>query len=222
MRLGRKTDEAALAENLLRVTGEDRVSVNRKHRGAVDVTLRARFVVMTNEVPKFADRSGALVSRFIVLPMRQSFFGREDTGLTGALGEELPGILNWAIEGWRRVQASRRITQPKSGQEMALQMTDLASPIPAFVRDCCELGGDKRVAKQQLFDAFCSWHRDYMGREYVGGLAVFSRDLYAAMDGAVRDTKLREGEGRCPGFGGLALTDDFFREAQGASIRAWE
>lgn len=36
------------------------------------------LVVMTNEVPKFADRSGALVGRFIVLPMRQSFYGRED------------------------------------------------------------------------------------------------------------------------------------------------
>ena len=122
MRLSGRTDEAAVAENLLRITVEDRVSVNRKHRSALEVTLRARFVVMTNEVPRFADRSGALVSRFIVLPMRQSFFGREDTGLTGALMAELPGILNWAVEGWRRVRATGRITQPQAGADVSLQM----------------------------------------------------------------------------------------------------
>ena len=43
MRLSGRTDEAAVAENLLRITGEDRVSVNRKHRKALEVTLRARF-----------------------------------------------------------------------------------------------------------------------------------------------------------------------------------
>ena len=37
------------------------VKGNRKYRQALEVTLRTRFVVMTNEVPKFADRSGALV-----------------------------------------------------------------------------------------------------------------------------------------------------------------
>ncbi|MEL6450579.1 MAG: phage/plasmid primase, P4 family [Pseudomonadota bacterium] len=148
MRLSGRTDEAAVAENLLRITGEDRVSVNRKHRSAVDVTLRTRFVVMTNEVPKFADRSGALVSRFIVLPMRQSFFGREDPGLARDLMGELPGVLLWAIDGWRRVRERGRITQPEAGGELATQMTDLASPIVAFLREWCDLGPDRWVVTE--------------------------------------------------------------------------
>lgn len=209
MRLSSRTDEAAVAENLLRITGEDRVSVNRKHRSAMEVTLRARFVVMTNEVPKFADRSGALVSRFIVLPMRQSFFGREDSGLTPALIGELPGILNWAMEGWRRVRARGRITQPEAGRDVAMQMTDLASPIPAFVREWCEVGGGHRVAKDHLFTAFRAWHRDRIGHDFVGSSNTFARDLYSAMEGGVRDVKPRDGGGaRVPSFGGIRLRPD--------------
>lgn len=209
MRLSGRTDEAAVAENLLRITGEDRVSVNRKHRSALEVTLRARFVVMTNEVPRFADRSGALVSRFIVLPMRQSFFGREDPGLTGALMAELPGILNWAVEGWRRVRATGRITQPQAGADVALQMGDLSSPIPAFVREWCEAGPEHWVPKDRLFAAFREWHREHMGQDYLSNSTVFARDLYSAMDGQVRDSKGRDGGDRVPGFRGIALRAGF-------------
>jgi P4 family phage/plasmid primase-like protien len=208
MRLSGRTDEAAVAENLLRITGEDRVSVNRKHRQAVEVTLRARFVVMTNEVPKFADRSGALVSRFIVLPMRQSFYGREDPGLTAALMAELPGILNWAVDGWRRVKARGRITQPEVGRDVALQMTDLSSPIPAFVRECCEVGGEFRVAKDHLFNAFRAWHRDRIGHDYIGGSNTWASMLYSATDNAVRAVKAGGDGGRVPSFGGIRLRPD--------------
>lgn len=214
MRLSSRTDEAAVAENLLRITGEDRVSVNRKHRHAVEVTLRTRFVVMTNEVPKFADRSGALVSRFVVLPMRQSFYGREDPDLKRNLAAELPGILLWAVDGWRRVRATHRITQPEAGRDVALQMTDLSSPIPAFVREWCEIGGDLWVAKDRLFAAFREWHREQMGQEYVGKANIFAQDLYSATDQAVKPCRPRDphdptGEGRIMAYGGIALRSGF-------------
>ena len=205
MRLSGRTDEAAVAEAMLRITGEDRVSVNRKHRHAVEVTLRTRFVLMTNEVPKFADRSGALVSRFVVLPMNQSFYGREDPDLTAALMGELPGILNWAVEGWRRVRAAGRITQPQAGFDVALQMGDLSSPIPSFVRECCALGDEMWIEKERLFTAFREWHLSQVHKEYMGSSSIFARDLYSAMDGQVRERKPRDRGERVRAFGGIDL-----------------
>ena len=49
--------------------------------------------------------SGALAGRLLVILFQHSFFGREDPGLTDRLMGELPGILNWAIEGYERLQA---------------------------------------------------------------------------------------------------------------------
>lgn len=209
MRLSPRTDEASIAENLLRITGEDRVSVNRKYRRSVEVSLRTRFVILSNDLPKFADPSGALVSRFVVLPMRQSFYGREDPDLKRNLAAELPGILLWAVEGWRRVRATHRITQPEAGRDVALQMTDLSSPIPAFVREWCEIRGDLWVPKDRLFAAFREWHRERMGQDYTGKSNVFAQALYAATDRAVRDYSPRDGADRIRAFGGIALRPGF-------------
>lgn len=212
MRLSNKTDEAALAENLLRITGEDSVSVNRKNRSALEVLLSVRFVVMTNEVPKFADRSGALVGRFIVLPMRQSFYGREDPTLTDKLMAELPGILNWAVEGWRRVRAAGRIKQPEGGLEVAEQMVNLSSPHPRFIEKCCTLHKDHLVEKEALFRAFRAWFYNDTGQPYRHPESVFSRDLYSATDKAVKAARVREGADRTPYYKGISLRDGVMAE----------
>ncbi len=57
--------------------------------------------------------------------------------LTAKQLEELPGILRWAIDGWRRVRKQVYITQPRGGDNAVEQMIDMATPIPAFLRDRC-------------------------------------------------------------------------------------
>src|SRR5262249_45214659 len=76
-RLGAKTDQHAIAESILRITGEDDVEVDRKYREAWNGRMRVRFLIISNELPRLADTSGALASRFIVLNLRESFLGRE-------------------------------------------------------------------------------------------------------------------------------------------------
>jgi putative DNA primase/helicase len=78
------------------------MSVPRKHQRDYTAKLSTRFLVISNEVPAFFDQSGALASRFIVLRLTQSFFGREDRGLEDRLRAELPGILLWALAGLDR------------------------------------------------------------------------------------------------------------------------
>jgi putative DNA primase/helicase len=68
---------------------------------------------MTNKPPRIADASGALVSRYVVLTMTESFYGREQTDLTDELYQEMPGILNWAIRGLERLRG--RDGTPKQG-----------------------------------------------------------------------------------------------------------
>ena len=77
---------------------------DRKYKATWTGTLNARVIVLSNEVPRLADQSGALASRFVVLPMTRSFYGKEDRALDSKLSEELAGILNWSIAGWQRLQ----------------------------------------------------------------------------------------------------------------------
>jgi putative DNA primase/helicase len=95
-RLGSRADQHAIVERLLSISGEDVISVDRKYLSAWTGRLQIRFLILSNELPQLADASGALSSRFIVLVLANSFYGREGLGLIDRLLAELPGILNWS------------------------------------------------------------------------------------------------------------------------------
>src|SRR5262249_17581739 len=101
-RLSGRTDGAIVTERLLSISVEDALTIDRKHLSSVTVKLPTRFVILTNELPRLGDASGALAGRFIVLRLTRSWYGQEDHRLTDRLLGELPGILLWAVEGWKR------------------------------------------------------------------------------------------------------------------------
>ena len=108
------------------ITGEDGKTIDRKFNPRPWTgTLPTRFAILTNELPKLSDASGAFVSRFILLLLTQSFYGHEDHGLTNRLLTELPGIFNWAIEGWAALKSAGHFKQPASALQSMEQLEDL-------------------------------------------------------------------------------------------------
>jgi putative DNA primase/helicase len=195
-RLGARADIAAIAENLLRLTGEDSISVDRKFREAYTAKLLARVVVLTNELPTFRDAAAALPSRFIVLRTAESFYGREDHALDAKLAAELPGILVWALDGLRRLRKRGRFLQPAAGAALVQQMEDLSSPIGTFLREECIFEPSGQVPISKLYEAWRDWCKDH-GRDQPGTEQTFGRDLSAAAPSVgqsrprINDTRVR-------------------------------
>ncbi len=131
-RLSGKADQARIAERLLSISGEDIQTVERKHIDAWTGKLPTRFFIMSNELPRISDPSGALSSRFVILTMIQSFLGKEDKALKSRLLTEMPGILNWAIEGWRALRRKGHFTVPRSSEQISQQLADLSSASAAL------------------------------------------------------------------------------------------
>jgi putative DNA primase/helicase len=204
-RLGGRSDQAIIVERILSITGEDAVTIDRKHIEPWTGKLPTRLMMLTNELPRLSDSSGALVGRMILVRMRQSFFGREDTALTDRLLAELPGILLWAIAGWRRLRERGRFEPPVSAKELLDDMADLASPIGVFVRDCCIVGPGYRAAVADLYAAWRDWCEAH-GRREPGTEQSFGRDLLAAVAG-LRRCQPREGDQRYRAYQGIGLAD---------------
>ena len=104
MKIGPRTDRDAITQNLLRISGRDAVNVNRKYLPPWIGRLATRFLILSNEMPRLMNDSGALAKRYLPLQIRESFYGREDLMLRQTLMTELAGILNCAISGWQRLQ----------------------------------------------------------------------------------------------------------------------
>jgi putative DNA primase/helicase len=191
---------ATVVERLLCISGEDTLTVDRKHMTSVTMKLPTRFMFLTNEFPRLSDASGALAGRFVILRLTQSFYGNEDTGLTERLLNELPGILNWAIEGWQRLRRRGRFVMPTSVRDVVQEIEDLSSPVSAFVRDACIVGAGHRVSGDLLYAAWKRWCEDE-GRQTVTTKQTFGRDLAAAVAGISR----RRGTAQQPFYEGIAL-----------------
>jgi putative DNA primase/helicase len=132
-------DIQTLVERLLCLSGGDSLTINRKNLVPVTMKLSTRLMFLTNEIPRFTDSSSALPGRMVMVKLTQSFYGKEDIYLQESLQNELPGILNWAIAGWKRLAARGRFVQPASVTELVQEMEDLASPVNAFVKEWCEV-----------------------------------------------------------------------------------
>ena len=191
---------STVVERLLCISGEDAVSVDRKFLPSVTLKLPTRFMFLSNELPRMNDSSGALAGRFLLLRFTQSFYGREDPHLTEKLLTELPGILNWAIEGWQRLHQRGRFVVPESSREGVEEMEDLSSPVGAFVRQCCTTGPGHRVSVDELYEAWKRWC-EQEGRTKVTTRQSFGRDLSAAIPGI----SCRRGTGNHRFYEGISL-----------------
>ncbi|AGL13857.1 phage/plasmid primase, P4 family [Actinoplanes sp. N902-109] len=179
---------------LLGVIGEDAVSVHRKNRTAWNGRLGTRFMLMSNDTPTFSDRSGALGGRMIYIKFDQSFFGREDTSLTDKLLGELPGILNWALDGLDRLNGRGRFTEPESGQAEADAVRRLSDPIGAFIEDWCHLGDDRTVDLDLLYLRYKAWCESEGRTKDSTTKEIFSRDLRAKVPGLVAKRERVQGK----------------------------
>lgn len=198
---------ATVVERLLCISGEDTLTIDRKHTTSVTMKLPTRFMFLTNELPRFTDASSALTGRFVVLRFTNSFYGQEDRTLTARLLDELPGILNWAIEGWRRLRERGHFVQPASVEDAVRDMEDLASPVGAFVRERCTVGVGQRVWVDDLYRAWRDWC-ETEGRTRVTTKQTFGRDLASAVPGVGS----RVGTGNFRFYQGISLKEDHHDE----------
>lgn len=119
------------------------------------------------------------MTRVVLVRMSRTFAGEEDRTLLGKLLRELPGILNWAIDGWQRLNNRGYFSQPETGKDLLDDLQDLASPIRAFVRDFCIMGPEFEISIDEIFQLWEQWCQDN-GRENTKTKQLFARDLVSA------------------------------------------
>ncbi|MGW4689349.1 DNA primase family protein [Streptomyces sp. NPDC004244] len=197
-------NDSGVVERLLTISGEDTIDIDRKYREAWTGKLPTRLMILTNELPHFGDSSGVIARRFIVLNMTVSWLGKEDTSLDGKLAAEMPGILNWALDGLARLERTGRITQPESSQESVMIMQDTASPTSAFVRERCTVGPTCQIPVDALWAVWREWAEDN-GVKATGTKQVFGRNLLSVVP-QLRRSRPRDAYGQqVPTYTGITL-----------------
>lgn len=167
------------ATGILKVlTGEGTMSAENKGQPLFDLRFGGKLISMGNRLPPTSEDTTAFWRRAVVIPFDETFLEddpRRDPDLEEKLVAELPGILNRALEGLRRVQ-SRRKFDPKglfsnSKEEWRMR----ADPIRQFVLTTREVGRDLYVPSDDLYRDYVAWTQE--SEENAVDKKVFGKHL---------------------------------------------
>jgi putative DNA primase/helicase len=178
-RLNGKGDHSHVVEVLLSISGEDVRTVNIKYKEQWTGRMPPRFMSLSNELPRFTDASGTIANRFLPMTLTQSWLGNEDRSIEpDIVAAELPGVLNWALAGLARLELQGRFTWPHAADAAITRLQDLASPVHAFIRDCCTIDTEARTTVDDLWAAWKTWASD--NGHTSGTKQLLGRSLSAA------------------------------------------
>ncbi len=195
-------DTHEVVERLLSIIGEDRMPVDRKFQSTWEGQLRTRVMIASNEVPNVRDAAGAFASRFLVLRIPVSHYGREDPKLLGKLLEELPGILLWALAGLDRLRAQGRFTESEQARAEQGDMAAQQSPVTVFIDELLTPDPTQAVDRGALYALWALWAKANGYRPSTS--ATFGKNLRAAWP-AVKDERPRVGNSRVRMYTGVAV-----------------
>lgn len=204
--LGHGDRALAVLERLKSISGEDSIDIDRKHREPLlNVRLKVRFVLACNELPKFGDTANALVPRLLILPFPNSFEGREDRNLESKLLTERSGILNWSLDGLRRLRTNGTFTVPEASKAMLADFARLTSPVQAFLEDACIVGAGGEVTRDDLWRAWCGFCE--VNGNHTGSRERFGSQLKTLVP-SLDQVRPRDGGIRHRRYVGISLSDD--------------
>ncbi|MES2365239.1 MAG: phage/plasmid primase, P4 family [Pseudomonadota bacterium] len=83
----------------------DLVQIERKFRDNLSLRPTAKWIVCANAIPSISDHSTGFWRRWHIIPFTQTFSGADVDPMLArdVVRNELPGVLNWAVEGLVRL-----------------------------------------------------------------------------------------------------------------------
>jgi len=118
------------------LTGGDLLRGEHKFREAFDFRNPAKLIFSANELPQVNDKTFAFWRRWILIAFTEDFAGREDRDLAEKLRSELPGILNWALEGLRELRTARGFDVDGIADALKEEWKRRADSLYWFVSEC--------------------------------------------------------------------------------------
>lgn len=122
------------SSRLTAMSSEGMIEINPKYKHAFMYRVKAKFIVACNDLPEFQDGQG-MKHRMISIPFRVQIpiterIARYDEVL---LEKEGSGILNWAIDGAKKLQASGIFTINDESREDIMDNIYSSNSVYAFM-----------------------------------------------------------------------------------------
>lgn len=155
-----QTEGWRLDEGLVKqLTGGDRLVARALYQEHQELVPTFKVWMGVNHKPQIGDTSEAMWERVLLIPFEAYFpRGKADPDMLEKLQLELPGMLNWAIEGCLAWQ-QQGLDPPQSVKVATEEYREESDVISRFVEDECSVGESQSVGATMLYDHYVGWCR---------------------------------------------------------------
>lgn len=169
--------------NFKSLTGRDLISASRKFLPRINFVNYAKMIFSCNELPRTSDTSAAFWNRWVIIDFPYTFVSKKelvilkkenpeddfskykiaDSNIIAKISKEneLTGLLNWALDGLRRLIKNDDFTFNKTSKDIKKIWIRNSSSFTAFLDDFCDTTmnvQDSLLPKwilRKIYDGYC-------------------------------------------------------------------
>ena len=178
-------DGSLLAESLVKqLTGGDTVTARFLYSEHIEFQPKFKLFIAGNHKPAIRGRDQGIWRRIRLIPFEVTIPpAQRDKGLQARLRTELPGILNWAIQGCLTWQKTT-LKEPHIVTSAVASYRQEMDLLGAWVNDCCMTGPLCEWPARQAYSSYAQWAEGGGYKPMSEGM--FSRDLEISFKKAKR------------------------------------
>ncbi len=201
------------SDKLKKLASGEAVTASLKYRDSFKFRAQCKFIFAVNQMPRVDDSSFGTERRLLVVHFRNNFRDNPDVALRfaeGTLAGEMPGILNWALEGARTLHETGKFATTEEQRGIIQDYREENSSVDGFIAECLVPKNGSTILVKDLYEVyvfFCK--RD--GRKSKAKIG-FTKELKVS---ASKGTKFvfheRRHGGDEPSVSGMEFHDDWAR-----------
>lgn len=160
------------------LTGGDTVTARKLYEDLFEFRPQHKIFLAANHKPIVKEQTEAFWRRLRLVPFTVTFTKEQrDNKLRSTLEKELPGILNWALEGSQLWLASG-LNEPKAVKKATAAYREENDLVGEFIEQRCRFNEDAWTSTTKLYQEFSEWWVETRGpRSQPVSMGWFSRML---------------------------------------------
>ncbi|WP_394900282.1 DNA primase family protein [Clostridium butyricum] len=157
-----KDGKAVNTENMKALISGDNVTIDIKHKEPIEYKPICKLIFLVNSLPNTTDVTHGYFRKILIVPFNKKFEGtNKDVNLFEKIkANEMPGILNWALEGLKRLKDNNyQFTESNAVNKLMDKYQKDQNPVISFVEDMIVADEENKISKKELINKYYTWVR---------------------------------------------------------------
>lgn len=158
-------DSRLNTENIKSIASGDQMHIQRKYKKGIDIVPLIKLIFLTNNLPRVNDTTKGFLRKIMIIPFNAEFtYNNEDPNkrldnrLIDKLKDEKEGILQYALEGLKRLRQNKfQFTRCNIVDNALVNYEKEINPTIEFFEDNIDISHGSHTHRPDIFKRFKEW-----------------------------------------------------------------